>query len=116
MKVQALLLTLSAVVAGSAHATLKAVEEAWELPLGGAVLPASAGAQLIARRCGGCQPEMLRTTAETQYFVRPGRTAVSLADLRQAAARAAARPSALVYVYYDPRTRAVRRLVLDAGP
>lgn len=116
MKMQALLLALAALLAGSAQATLKAVDEALELALGAVVLPATEGAPFTARRCAGCKPEVMATTVETRYFVWPGRASVPLADLRKAATKASARPSALIYVYYDPRTRAIRRLVLDAGP
>ena len=116
IRIQAPLLALAALVAGGAHATLRAVEESWELPLGAVVLPASEGALLVVRPCDACKTETLRTAADTRYFVRPGKDAVPLADLRKAAAKASARRAALVYVYYEPRKRAVRRLVLDAGP
>ena len=109
------LFALALLAAGGAGATLKAVEEAHELALKAVTLPVTEVGQLILRRCGECRPETLSTNAGTRYFLRPAREAVSLDAIRRAAAAAAARPSALVYVYFDPRTRTVRRVVLDEG-
>ena len=109
------ILAFGLLAAGSAHAALRAVEEAHELALRAVTLPVTEVGQLILRRCDQCRPETLSTTVATRYYVRPAKTATSLAEIRRAAAAAASRPSALVYVYYDPRTRTVRRLVLDAG-
>jgi hypothetical protein len=96
-------------------AALEPVEQAYELLLRSVSLPLHESGQLVVRECAGCRPEILRVTGATRYFVRPTATPVSLRDLRAVAARAGATPGALLYVYYDPGTRNVRRLVLDAG-
>jgi hypothetical protein len=114
MRTRPLLLACILLITGSAHGALKALEQAYELSLSAVTLPASSAGQLIFRRCPACKPESLRVTADTRYFVRPSTVAVSLGDARKAAA--AARPAASLYVFYDPNTRGVRRLVLDPGP
>lgn len=103
-------------LAGAARAALVALEQAVEMPLVALRMPVAANTALVVRRCAKCKPELLRVTTETRYFVRPGREAVTLREARKAAAAAAARPAALAYVYYQPETRTVRRLVLDPGP
>jgi hypothetical protein len=110
----ALLSLLALLGARGAEAALKTVEEAHELALAAVTLPVTEVGQLIVRRCDECRPETLSTNANTRYFVASAKSAIPLAEIRRAAA-AAARSSALVYVYFDPRTRVVRRLVLDAG-
>lgn len=105
-----LLLTGSA-----ALGALKAIEEAYELSLAQVVMPASETGKVLVRRCPGCKPETLRVTADTRYFIRPSTTPVSLEEARKAAGKAAGRRQASAYVYYDPKTRTVRRLVLDTA-
>ena len=113
--------TVTAIVAAlagtpSAHAALQAVEQALELPLSTVRLPPAESGALVVRRCARCAPEILRVTPGTRYFVRPGTQPVALREARKAAAGAAGRSAALVYVYYEPGPRTVRRLVLDPGP
>lgn len=98
--------------AGIADAALRTVEEAYELGLAQVTLPATETGQLAVRRCRGCKTEILQVNAATRYFIRPSAAPVALAETRKAAAKAAGRPKASVYVYYDPKTRTVRRLVL----
>ena len=102
--------------APAARAALQAVEQALELPLSIVRLPPAESGAVVVRRCARCQPEVLRVTPATRYFVRPGTQAVALREVRKAAAGAAGRSTALVYVYYEPGPRTVRRLVLDPGP
>ena len=97
-----------------AQGALKAVEAAYELTLAAVTLPGNENGYLMVRRCAGCKPEILRVNAQTRYVVRPARSPVSLPDLKAQAGRIIARERAAVYVYYDPRTGYVRRLVLDA--
>ncbi len=111
-----LLLASILLLAGSAHGALKPLEQAYELALGTVSLPGNESGQLLLRRCAGCKPESLRVNPATRYFVRPSKAPVSLREARQAAVKAGANPDALVFVYYEPTTRTVRRLVLDPGP
>lgn len=109
-------LALAALLAsGASHAALKAIEAALELEPAQALLPTNANGQLVARPCVGCRPQVLRVDAATRYLVRPGREPVSFAEFGKAYAPAARRASAMLFVYYDPRTRLVRRLVLEPG-
>lgn len=111
----AALLALAILFGGTGHAALEPVEQALEMPLGAVSLPASETGQLVLRRCQGCTPQVLRVTPATLYVVRPSRAPISLREARMAAARAGAAPQALVYVYWDPATGNVRRVVLDTG-
>jgi hypothetical protein len=114
MKIRITVLAAFLLLAGTAaQATLKAIQEAFELSLDQVVLPANDTGQLVVHRCAGCKPETLRVAADTQYFIRPATRPVSLDDARKAAGKAAGRRQASAYVYYDPKTRTVRRLVLD---
>ena len=103
--------------AGHATAALRAVEQAYELGLGDLTLPGNEAGYLMARLCPRCRPEVLRVDAATRYLVRPSATPVSLAEFRAQAKRAlqVAANQGFCYVYYDPKTRHVRRLVLDAA-
>ena len=109
----ALLVALLLLAGSAADGALKALEEAYELSLTQVMLPGSETATLLVRRCAGCESETLRVTAETRYFIRPATEPVSLEAARKAASKAAGRRQASIYVYYDPKTRTVRRLVLD---
>jgi hypothetical protein len=100
---------------GSSHAALRAIEQAWELPLAAVTMPFGASGQLVVRRCPGCRVETLRVTADTRYFVRPGRQSVALADLRRAAKASARRRGAMAFIYYEPKSRIARRVILDPG-
>lgn len=99
-----------------ATAALVAQEQALELPLSTVRLPPADVGQLVVRRCARCQPEVLRLTPETRWFVRLGTAEVPPRAARKAAAGAAGRSAAMVYVFYEPGSRTVRRLVLDPDP
>ncbi|QOJ31873.1 MAG: hypothetical protein HRU81_07090 [Gammaproteobacteria bacterium] len=111
-RVLPLLLALAA--AGSAQASLKAIEQAYELDPAEVSLPAATGGSLALRRCAGCAAELLRVDAHTQFQVLPGAGNVSLDVLRREAGRVASRPRTSIFVYFDPRSGIVRRIVLDA--
>ncbi len=58
---------------------------------------------------------VLRVTAATAWFDRPGTRQPAGQSVVLAAFRASAtNPATLVYVYYEPQTRRVKRIVLDA--
>lgn len=99
-----------------AHSTLKIVEEAYELPLSRVTLPSDENGTVSLRSCLGCKLETLRVTQDTRYFIRATSGPVTLAEARDAAASAAGRRQASVYLYYDRKTRIVLRLVVDPGP
>jgi hypothetical protein len=107
-------LVLNLLMAGSAAAALKDVEAAYELGPAQLSLPAAENGNVAVRRCAGCAPDLLRVDAGTAYSLRPGAGNIGLEALRREAARVAGRPRTSFFVYYDPRTRVVRRIVLDA--
>jgi hypothetical protein len=94
---------------------LKAIEQAYELSLSQVSLPSSVPAGLLIRPCAGCKPETLRITGDTRFFIGPATAPVSLADVRKAASNATDRRHSLVFVYYDPKSRNVRRLILSTA-
>lgn len=110
-----LVATLSFVAAGSVEAALKPLEQAYELTLGAVTLPGNEVGQLVVRRCAACKPDLLRVNGATRYFIRPATAPVTLRDARTAATKAGATAGALVYVYYQPASRNVTRIVLDLG-
>ena len=115
MKIPSGLLTVALLLASSppALATLKNIEQAYELRLSQVTLPDAEQGTLVVRPCAACKPQVLNVTAATLYVVRPGKSPVSLRELTKAAKMAAGRDNASAYVYYQPATRHVTRLVLD---
>ena len=105
-----LLLTASA-----SHGALSSIEESFELSPSDVTLPASATGRLVVRPCVACRPQLLSVDAATRYLLQPGTTPVTLEEFAKSKARAAGRRAAAVFVYYDPQTRNVRRLVLKPG-
>jgi len=109
---------LAALLLGAAlpaGATLRTIEQAYELTRSQVQLPGRAEGALTVRPCADCRPVVLRVTSATAWFDRPGTQQAAGQSVVLAAFRAAAaRPGTLVYVYYEPQTRRVKRIVLDA--
>ena len=101
--------------AGPAQGALQAIEQAYELALSEITLPGNENGYVMVRRCARCKPEVMRVDARTVYRVRPASNPVSLRELKIQAGKAIGSRQASVYLYYDPKTRYVRRLVLDAA-
>ncbi len=98
-----------------AGATLRTIEQAYELSRHQVVLPGKPEGNLTVRPCRDCRPVVLRVTAATTWFDRPGTRQPAGQSAVLAAFRAsAANPATLVYIYYEPQTRRVKRIVLDA--
>lgn len=105
---------LTGSLSAGAVASLRTVEQAYELARSEVQLPGSPDGLLTLRPCSGCRPLALRVTAATAWYSQPGRRspdgqAAVLTAFRQAAAT----PGTLVYVYYEPQSRRVKRVVLD---
>ena len=97
-----------------ARATLRTIEQAYELARNQVQLPGTPEGSLTARPCPDCRPVVLRVTSATAWFSRPGTREPAGQTAVLAAFRAsAANPDTLVYVYYEPQTRRVKRIVLD---
>jgi hypothetical protein len=103
------------VLAGTAQATLKSVEEAYELALQQVSLPGTDTGALIVRTCPGCKPVILRVGVNTRYILRPATTPVTRSDFAAGVAHVASRSTARIFVYYEPQTGNVRRVVLQPG-
>lgn len=104
---------LAALTVGSAEAALGHIEDAYELALDQIQLPGQPTGALVLRTCPACPPVSLRVTAATTWHAGTGTRPVSQAEVLRQVRAAAARPGVLVYVYYQPRTRVVNRVVLD---
>lgn len=103
-----------ALAAAPAMATLKAVEEAYELLLAQVQLPDTPDGAITVRSCATCKPiAPLRVSARTTWHGSPGSPAIPQAEALKIARAGAAAPSAMIYLYYDPATRLVHRVVLD---
>lgn len=113
----ALLLSVAPWIAPPAGATLRTIEQAYELTRSQVQLPGRAEGALTVRTCADCRPVILRVTAATAWFTRPGtREPGGQAAVLAAFRASATNPGTLVYVYYEPQTRRVKRIVLDAPP
>lgn len=99
--------------AGTALGALTAVESAYELLLSNVSLPGNETGQLTLRPCSSCSPQVLRVSPGTEYMSLPAKEPLSLTEFRERAGKVLLRNQAAVYVYYDPATGQVRRLVLD---
>ncbi len=107
----ALLLNCLALPAGAA---LEVVEQAFELRAQAVQLPDVAEGFLSVRSCPDCQPTKLHVTAATGWFLGAGsRQARSQAEVLDVFRVVASRPATLVYVYYEPATLRVTRIVVD---
>jgi hypothetical protein len=104
-----------ALASGAAQATLKSVEQAYELGLGDVSLPGSDTGQLVVRPCAGCRTAALRVGAATRYILRPSATPVTRTEFAAGVARITSRAKASIFVYYEPSSGNVRRIVLQPG-
>jgi len=96
-----------------AGATLRTVEQAYELTRTQVQLPARPDGAITVRPCDDCRPVSLRATAATAWFSRPGSRPAGHEAVLAAFRAAATNPATLVYIYYEPQTRRVNRVVLD---
>ena len=98
-----------------AGATLRTIEQAYELTHNQIQLPSGPEGTLTVRPCATCRLVLLRVTTATAWFAAPrSRQANSQSTVLAAFHGAATNPRALVYVYYEPQTLRVKRIVLDA--
>lgn len=97
-----------------AGATLQVVEQAFELRAQQVALPDVAEAPLTVRTCPDCKATVLRVTGGTQWFVGAGsRQAQSQAAVMEVFRQVAPSSRTLVYVYYEPGSGQVTRIVVD---
>jgi hypothetical protein len=99
----------------SAGASLVTIERAYELTRDQVQLPGRSTGSLTVRACATCRPVLLQVTANTTWFSAPGtRQPAGQAAVIEAFKASAGNPATLVYIYYEPQTRRVNRIVLDA--
>jgi hypothetical protein len=96
------------------HATIRQIEQAFELAPAQIQLPARPDAQLTVRPCTGCRIVALRVTTATQWYSslaeqQPAGQAAVLRIFRTASSN----PQMLVHVFYEPQTLRVNRVALD---
>ena len=100
--------------ASPAAATLRTIEQAYELTRDQVQLPGKPEGGLTVRPCPNCKPVVLRVTTATAWFIAPETVKAAGQPAVLAAFKASGRnPGTLVYVYYEPQTRRVKRIVLD---
>lgn len=114
IRLQSAVLLLLSTWFSAGHATIRQIEQAFELSPAQIQLPARPDAQLTVRPCADCRVVALRVTAATQWYS-------SLSE-RQPAGQpavleiyhtASSNPQTLVHVFYEPQTLRVTRVVLD---
>ena len=110
-------LALAAATASPAWAyrVLEQLEQAYELQLGQVRLPDRSTGSVIFTACDSCRTMSLRVTEGTVYSI--DETLVDLADLRRRAdsllATIDGSKRAGVFVFYDPASLRVTRLILS---
>jgi hypothetical protein len=106
--------------AGAARADMVLVEQAYELRPSGLQLPADAkpGDRLGIQPCAGCPRVSLRVASGTQWRIGQRGPLVTAGEFRSRFQQAlAGSGDTLVFVYYDPKSLSVNRVVLSAtGP
>jgi hypothetical protein len=95
---------------GLAHSAHGIVEEGYELEFDAVTLPVNAAGHVRFKQCDHCANTTLDVDENTTYHNGVRTPAISLSDLRLAAVAQDAR---LIYVYYDPATEIVTRVVLS---
>ncbi len=107
------LVALTAIGIGTAQADWLNPERGIEVDPGALTLPTFATGRLGVQECATCAPLELGVTNETEYFLAPATSPVSLTELRSAFYAAAHKDDMIVYVFFDPGAMLVNRLVLD---
>lgn len=115
MKRQALVLCALLATAAVSHAALNLVEAAFELRPSQVTLPADGGGEIRVQPCPSCDYESLTVDAGTRYIRQPGTAEVTRAEFAADLVRLGSQPRAMLFVYYEPRSRVVHRLVLHQG-
>ena len=96
---------------GPAHSAHGIVEESFELAFDAVTLPVHpTTGHVTFKACGNCGDTMLNVDENTTYHNGVRTPAVSLTEMRIAAA---AQDTRLIYVYYEPTNKVVTRVVLS---
>jgi len=76
-------------------------------------LPPYSTGSISVSACGECERLSLELTRETRFYLAPRTPPVSLDSLRRVFHASVHDAQMIVYVFYDPDTMTVNRLVLD---
>jgi len=98
---------------GSASAEWLNPERGLEIDPRAIELPPYANGTISFSACAECERLSLALTTETRYYLAPRTPPVLFDDLRSVFHASVHDARMIVYVYYDPKTMAVNRLVLD---
>ena len=108
--------TLSlALAVPAAQAALDRIEEAYEVTPRSVRLPGYNNGRLTVTPCEGCDEVALRASVFTKYFSGSPRLQVTRAELAEEASSATAQAEGIMYVFFNPETLEVTRVVLDAS-
>ena len=102
------------ITALSSYASLVAIEQAFEVRPNQVDLPDRADGRLTLRPCRTCRTVALRVTPDTAWFNSPASRQPVGQRMVLAALSAANNSRTLLYIYYEPQTQRVKRIVLDA--
>lgn len=108
--IQIALIAILMAGSGNALAALDILEHVAEAAVSDTTLPGHTAGQVVVRDCTGCDPQVWRVNAATQYFVGMKTPPVTLADLCSAFSSG---QQEMLYVYYKPGTDEVTRIVLS---
>lgn len=95
------------------RATLRAIEQAYEVDVGQVQLPGGDAGPLVVRRCATCPPLTLQAGTETTWHLGPAAPATTRSAFEREFRAASIDRTALVYVLFDPGSRIVTRVILD---
>jgi len=107
------LIAVALIAGGDLNAEWLNPERGLEVDPGAVSLPTYETGLLGVTECAECAPLGLSVTQDTKYFIAPRTPAVSLAEMRAAFYASVHDDNLIVYVFYDPNTMLVNRLVLD---
>jgi hypothetical protein len=107
------LLTLA--LTGLAQASMKRIEESYELDLTQVMLPAHTADQLTLKACEDCFTVQLSVDAGTSYHVGMRSAGVTLQTLIAAADAVSNREDTPIYVMYQPESLVVTRIILGSA-
>ena len=99
----------------AAQAALDRIEEAYEVVPGDVRIPGYNNGRLTLTPCAGCDEVALRASVFTKYFSGSPRLQVTRAELAEEASSATAQAEGIMYVFFNPETLEVTRVVLDAS-
>jgi len=95
---------------GMAHSAHGIIEESYELEFDAVTLPNNGNGDVKFKLCDHCGNTRLDVDGNTTYHNGARTPAITLTELRAAAV---AQNAKLIYVYYDPATEVVTRVVLS---